>query len=122
MSTDASSFGLAVTLLQTHGDKTLPVAFCFRTLPSAELKYSQIEKECQGAVWTCERLPCYLVVLGEFTLQMDHKPLVPLLNMSDLDKTPLLCQRLLMHLMRFNIKTIATCPRQVTSCGRYTVA
>ena len=97
---DVSSYVIGWVLMQEHDGQLRPVAFCSRTLMEVEVKYAQIE--CLAAVWMCERLSCYLVGLPTFKLLTDHKPLVPLINHGDLDKTPLQCQKLSMRLMRFH--------------------
>ena len=74
ISADAMAYGLGAVLLQQHVDTWKHVAFASKSLSNTERKYSQIEKEALALVWVCEK----------FSLEMDHKPLVPLLGTTSL--------------------------------------
>ena len=99
LSVDASSFGLGGVLLQKHGETLRPVAFCSRSLTESERRWAQIEKELLAATYAPEKFHIFLCGL-KFTLNTDHKPLVPLINTKDLTETPIRCQRFLMKLAR----------------------
>ena len=81
---DASSYGLGTVLLQKNDNNWEPVSYASRSMSETERRYAQIEKEALATTWACEKFATY--VLGmHFTIETDHKPLVPLLG----EKCPL---------------------------------
>ena len=99
---DASGHGLGAVLMQVqdNGDRR-PVCFASRALTAVEQRYAVIEKEALAATWSCDKFADY--VLGmTFTLETDHKPLVPLLSSTDLAKMPPRIQRFRMRMVRYN--------------------
>ncbi|KAJ8406924.1 hypothetical protein AAFF_G00292000 [Aldrovandia affinis] len=91
----------AVLLQRRNNAEWKPVAYTSRALSSTEQRYAQIEKEALASTWTCERFAEFLIGKS-FSIETDHKPLVPLLGSRNLDELPPRIQRLRMCLMRFS--------------------
>lgn len=101
---DASNDGVGAVLYQTQDNGSRrPTCFISRSLTDAEKNYATIEKEALAATWACERLTDYILGMS-FTVETDHKPLVPLLNTTELWKMPPRIQRFRLRLMRYNAK------------------
>ena len=99
---DASSTGLGAVLLQKQDNgQRRPICYISRYLSEAERNYAVIEKEALASTWACERLEEYVLGL-RFTLETDHKPLVPLLTTTDLSKMPPRILRFCLRMMRYN--------------------
>ncbi|XP_033221163.1 uncharacterized protein LOC117175565 [Belonocnema kinseyi] len=82
LTTDASNDALGGVLSQGHLGQDLPIAFASRTLQSADLNYSTIEKELLSIVFNVKHFRPYL--FGQnFTLVTDHRPLVWLHGLKD---------------------------------------
>ena len=102
ISADASAFGLGAVLLQQQlPSEWKPVAYASRAMSETEQRYSQIEKEALSIVWACEKFSDY--ILGKrVQIETDHKPLVPLLSTTHLDRIPPRVLRFRLRLTRFD--------------------
>ena len=98
---DSSSYGLGAVITQQHPDGWRPVAYASRTLTNTENRYAQIEKEALAATWACEKFEDYILGLN-FTLETDHKPLMPLLGHHDIERLPPRLQRFRLRLMHYS--------------------
>lgn len=80
--TDASAKAIGACLFQIIDDCALPIYFASRTLNSAEINYSTIDREMLAIVWGIKKLRHHL--LGrEFFIHTDHSPLTYLSNFRD---------------------------------------
>ena len=105
ISADASAYGLGAVLLHKIDSHWKPVAYAARSMSETERQYAQIEKEALAATSACEKFSDF--VLGKhIVLETDHKPLVPLLGIKDLDQLPPCILRFCLHLDRFSFDII----------------
>ena len=74
-------------------------------MTETEQQYAQIEKEALALTWACERLSQYLIG-SKFTLETDHKPLIPLLSTKNLDDLPFRIQRFHLRMMPYHYDII----------------
>ena len=66
-----------------------PIACASRSMTDTEKRYAKIKKEALAATWACEKFATYVHILGmKFLIEIDHKPLIPLLGSKHLDSLP----------------------------------
>ena len=82
----ASSHGLGAVLTQLNRGEWRPVAFASRSMTETERRYAQIE-EALAVTWACETF-CDYILGRNFDIETNHKPLVPLLSLKQLDSLP----------------------------------
>jgi len=84
ITTDASNYALDCVLSQGEIGQDRPIAYASRVLNDSEINYSTIEKECLGIVFAIKPFGPY--VWGtKFVIITDHRPLVWLFNVSDMN-------------------------------------
>ena len=99
---DASQKGVGAVLLQVDkSGNRRPIAYASRSLTDTEKRYAVIEKEALAATWACEKFSDYITGTT-FTLETDHRPLVPLLSSTDLSKLPARILRFRLRMMKYS--------------------
>ncbi|UYV82799.1 K02A2.6-like, partial [Cordylochernes scorpioides] len=119
VSADASSYGLGAVLLQKseNGNQNL-VAYASRTMSETEKRWAQIEKESLAIVWACERFQDYLKG-NTFSIETDHKPLIPIFSTKNLDEMTPHIQRLRLRMMRYSYSIHHTPGKDIVAQLRY---
>jgi len=84
LATDASNYALGCVLSQGKIGKDKSIAYASRVLNTSEINYSTLEKECLGIVFGIKHYRPYLWG-KKFKVITDHKQLVWLFNVSDMN-------------------------------------
>ena len=100
ISTDASKDGLGAVLLQDHDGNWKPVAYAAPSMTEREHRYAQIEKECLGIVFGCDKFHSYVFGLPHIELETDDKPLITISKKHLNEMTPRI-QCMMMRLQKY---------------------
>ena len=101
VSADATSFWTRSRIVATVSWQLETSCICLTINDRNEQRYAQIEKEALATTWACEKFSNYLLG-SHLEIEIDHKPLVPLLSSKHLDDLPPRVLRFRLRLARFN--------------------
>ena len=108
LQTDASRLnGIGYVLLQEENGKSFVIQCGSRYLSETESRYAAVEIELLAIVWAVQKCRIYLIGNSNFTLVVDHRPLLSILDKKRLDQleNPRL-QRLKEKLSLYKFNTI----------------
>ena len=100
---DACSYVLGAVLLQEQENRNIKaISYISRSMSQsmspAEDRYTQIENEALALTWVCKHFSDFLIGL-KFSIQMDHKLLIPLFSTKQLEE-------LLVRVQRFRLRML----------------
>ena len=95
---DASQYGLGAAMMQ-NGQ---PVAYASRTLITAEVRYTQIEKELLAIVLACNHFDAYIYGRERVNVETDHQ-LLEMIVHKPLNCVPKRLQRMLLQLQKYSL-------------------
>ena len=86
---DMLSFRLGAVSYDSATENGLrgPIAYNSRSMTETEKRYPQFDKEALANTWACERFSDFLIIMN-FKIDTDHKPLIPFLGSKDLEILP----------------------------------
>ncbi|XP_030745261.1 uncharacterized protein K02A2.6-like [Sitophilus oryzae] len=96
--TDSSQSGVGCVLLQENR----PVAFGSRALTDSETRFSQIEKEMNAILYSCQKYHSYIYG-RKVKILTDHKPLVSIMKKGVADVSSPRLQRIKVKLLKYDI-------------------
>ena len=94
--------GISAILYQKHDENWHPVTCGSRYLTPTEKDYYPIENEMLAVTWGCKKMKMYLLGLPQFTVETDHKPLIPILNTKQITEMSPRIQDMRMKLLPFS--------------------
>jgi hypothetical protein len=97
---DASNLGLGAVLEQKEEGGWRPVCYASRRLTATEARYAIIEREALAIVWACIKFHEFLMG-KEFLVLTDHKPLITILGIKDINDISPRLQRMRLKLMPY---------------------
>lgn len=100
--TDASKIGIGAVLMQTHPNGDLPVAYLSKKLTTTQSNWPATEQECYAIIHAIEKWHKYLDG-REFTIETDHKPLLPFNTKQQLNAK---CERWRLKLQQYKFKIL----------------
>ena len=95
--TDASKIGIGAVLMQTHRNGDLPVAYLSKKFTTTQMNWPATEQECYAIIHAIEKWHKYLDG-REFTIETDHKPLLPFNTKQQLNSK---CERWRLKLLQY---------------------